>query len=157
MRKQIIGQPTPVSVAQAGGNWLDLSSLASVEVSSEDPRFPIDPVLEGGHDRGWRAGGPGKQTIRINFDAPQKISRICVRFLDREHQREQEFVLRYAAGAAPVQEIVRQQWNFSPGGSVEEREDFTVDLKGVTMVELEIDPDKGRDTLPATLSEFMIA
>jgi hypothetical protein len=157
LRKQVIGEPTPVREAHTDVEWLDVASLASVELSSEDERFPFEPVLEEGGDRGWRAAGPGRQTIRLRFDQPQRIHRIRLRFVDREHERNQEFVLRYTKGGGKPQEIVRQQWNFSPGGSTEEIEDYTVDLEGVSGIELEIDPDRGRDTLPAALAELMLA
>ncbi len=156
LRKQIVGQPTAIKDAHTNVQWLDLSSLVSVELSSEDARYPFDPVLEEGRDRGWRAAGPGRQTIRLVFDKPQAIRRIRVRFTDRDHERSQEFVLRYGDGTGSLKDIVRQQWSFSPGGSMEEVEDYTVDLAGVTVIEMEIDPDRGRNTLPATLGEFLI-
>jgi hypothetical protein len=40
---------------------------------------------------------------------------------------------------------VRQQFTFSPGGSTEEIEDYTVALDGVTVMELKIDPDRSHD------------
>jgi hypothetical protein len=156
LRKQIVGQPTAIKDAHTDVRWLDLSSLVSVELSSEDPRYPFDPVLEEGGDRGWRAAEPGKQTIRLVFDKPQAIRRIRVRFTDRDHERSQEFVLRYGNGAGELKDIVRQQWSFSPGGSTEEVEDYTVDLAGVKVVEMEIDPDRGRNASPASLAELLI-
>ena len=162
LRKQIIGQPTAVRDAHTDITWLKTAELASVELTSEDPRYPFDPVLEEGGDRGWRAAEPGKQTIRLLFNQPQSIHRVRVRFTDREHERAQEFVLRYSeAPNSPVpsklRDIVRQQWSFSPGGSTEEVEDYTVDLPAVTVLELEIDPDRGRNTVPATLAELLIS
>jgi hypothetical protein len=41
--------------------------------------------------------------------------------------------------------VMRQQWTFSPQGTVEELEDYAVDLHGVTVVELRIDPDRSHD------------
>ena len=38
-----------------------------------------------------------------------------------------------------------RQWTFSPHGSTEEIEDYTVDLQRVTMLELRIDPDRSHD------------
>jgi hypothetical protein len=156
LRKQIVGQATVVEDAHTHVKWLDLAELVRVELTSEDPRHPFDPVFEEGGDHGWRAGGPGKQTIRLLFDDPQTIRRIRLRFCDREQERSQEFVLRYGDQSGSSREIVRQQWSFSPGGSTEEVEDYTVDLVGVTMLELEIDPDRGKNTLPATLAELLI-
>jgi hypothetical protein len=152
LRKQVIGEPTPVQSARTDVSWLDLGSIAAVELSSEDPRFPFDTVLEEG------GAQPGRQTIRLRFDRPQSIHRVRLRFVDREHERSQEFVLRYIpADGTGAREIVRQQWNFSPGGSTEEVEDYTLNLERVAVLELEIDPDRGRNTLPATLAELMLA
>jgi hypothetical protein len=156
MRKQIVGEPTAIEEAQTSIPWLDLAKIASVELSSEDPRFPFESVLEGGGNRGWRAAEPGRQTLRLRFDEPQRITRVSLRFADREHERSQEFVLRYLDADGTARDIVRQQWTFSPGGSVEEVEDYTVDLNGVAGIELELDADRGRNTLPATLAELRI-
>lgn len=156
LRKQIIGQQTAVEDAHTDVKWLDLTALATVELTSEDPKHPINPVFEEGGDYGWRAAEPGKQTIRLRFDQPQSIRRIRLRFTDRDHERSQEFILRFSDGAGPVRDIVRQQWSFSPGGSTEEVEDYTVDVTGVKLLELEIDPDRGKNILPATLAELLI-
>jgi hypothetical protein len=156
LRKQIIGEQTAIKDAHTDVNWLDLAALASVELTSEDPRYPFDPVFEEGGDKGWRAGGPGKQTIRLRFDEPQTIHRIRLRFTDRQHERSQEFVLRCSGKDGQTRDIVRQQWSFSPGGSTEEVEDYTIDLPDISIVELEIDPDRGKNTLPATLAELLI-
>ena len=157
LRKQIIGEPTPIQDAHTDIAWLKLADLASIELTSEDPRHPFDPVLEEGGDRGWRAAGPGRQTIRLRFDKPQPIHRIRLRFTDRDHERSQEFVIRYGSSGTSLRDIVRQQWSFSPGGSTEEVEDYTVNLPAVDVLEIEIDPDRGRNTLPATLAELLIS
>jgi hypothetical protein len=65
LRKQIIGEPTRIDDAHTDVHWLDLAKLASVELTSEDPRHPFDPVFKEGGDQSWRASGPGKQTIRL--------------------------------------------------------------------------------------------
>jgi len=156
LRKQIVDQPTAIADAHTNMPWLDLAELASVELTSEDPRHPFQAVFEEGGAHGWRAAAPGRQTVRLRFDAPQDIHRIRLRFCDREQERTQEFVLRYSREDGQSRDIVRQQWSFSPGGSTEEVEDYTVDLKGVTQLELEIDPDRGKNTLPATLGELLI-
>jgi hypothetical protein len=44
-----------------------------------------------------------------------------------------------------LQEVVRQQWNFSPGGTTEELEDYRVELDGVNALDLRIDPDRSHD------------
>ena len=157
LRKKIIGQPIAIQNGHSDVQWINLSEIATVELTSEHPDYPFDEVLEEGGDRGWCAAEPGKQTVRLRFDQPQPIARIRVRFIDRDHERSQEFVLRYGGASGGLREIVRQQWSFSPGGSTEEVEDYVVDLPAVSILELEIDPDRGRNTLPATLTELLIS
>ena len=53
--------------------------------------------------------------------------------------------------------IVRQQWNFSPPGTVQELEDYSVDLADLTVVELEIIPDKNGGEARASLESLRLA
>ena len=126
------------------GEWLDLEKIAGVEISSEDPAFPIEDALSGNVTTGWRASATGPQMVRILFDAPQAIRRIQVHFVDKVSERAQEFAV-FAGSGPELREVVRQQWNFSPHGNTEELEDYTVDLKGVTVLEVRIDPDRSHD------------
>ena len=57
-------------------------------------------------------------------------------------ERTQEYVLRWSPDhGQSFQEIVRQQWNFSPQGTTNETADHHVDLPTVTVLELNIIPD----------------
>jgi hypothetical protein len=135
--------------------WLDLEQIATVEVTSEDPRFPIEPALGPKCGSGWRACQKGEQQIRIIFDEPMSLHRIQLRFHETECERTQEFTLRWSPVAGePVNEIVRQQWNFSPTGSTTEIEDYAVDLNAVSILELAIQPDLGRREAVATLTAW---
>jgi hypothetical protein len=82
--------------------------------------------------------------IRLQFDEPQNIKRLRLRFVEREAERTQEFAV-FAGTGTQLKEIARQQWTFSPYGSTEETEDYTVNLSGITTVELRIDPDRSHD------------
>ena len=128
-------------------DWLDVDKIALVEVTSEDKTQPIESALVGGENRGWRAAEPGPQTIRLLFDKPQRIKRIQLTFEETETRRTQEFTLRWSRdGGQSYREIVRQQWNFSPPGTVREIEDYAVTLPDVTVLELNIVPDQiGRE------------
>ena len=151
--------------AQAGGHaasdlldaWLDLEPIAAVEVTSEDPRFPIESALSG-DGPGWRASQGGEQQIRIVFDAPRPLHRIQLRFQETGSERTQEFTIRWvpAAGGA-AREIVRQQWNFNPAGSAVEIENYDVDLDAVSALELTIRPDIGRTDAVATLGSWRVS
>ena len=136
--------------------WVDLSD-AKVEISSEDSAYPIEGALVGLQGRGWRASVPGKQTIRITFDRPRHISRLGIEFEEDEVERSQEFAISWCtAPGAPWREAVRQQWNFSPGGSTVEAEEYAVNLDGVARLQLEIDPDRGRNTALASLKRLHV-
>ncbi len=160
MRKEVVGQKTVAEKAQAAAEWLDLASIARVQLTSEDPAFPIENALSTNptlNELGWRAIGPGVQTITILFDVPQRLRRIVVHFVERNMERSQEFLLLYSSAQETDRDIVRQQWTFSPNGSPQEIEDYPVELESVAKLELVIDPDRGRRNSVATLSALRIA
>jgi hypothetical protein len=151
MRKHVI------STSLVGGpparDWLDVGSAALVEVTSEDGAYPVESALLQGEERGWRAAGPGPQTIRLVFDKPQQLRRIWLKFEETEIKRTQEFVLRWSSdGGRSYREIVRQQWNFSPPETERETEDYAVELSDVTALELNIVPDQSGGEVRASLA-----
>jgi hypothetical protein len=129
---------------EAADTWLDLETISDVEITSEDAAFPIESALGNGKATGWRAATTGPQVIRLLFSTPQKIRRIQLHIVDRVSERSQEFLLQAVMGDER-REIARQQWNFSPHGTTEELEDYSVKLDGVTALELKIDPDRSHD------------
>ena len=157
MRKRIIS-PVKQDTSPPGETWLDLERLAQVEVTSEDPAHPIESALLPGQVSGWRATGPGEQTIRLLFAHPQRLRRIWLQFVEPVTERMQEFVLRWSPDSGQsFREIVRQQWNFSPQGATCETEGHRVDLKGVTVLELNIIPDISRGNANASLAQLRLA
>ena len=79
MRKRIIDQE-PQNVAPVDQGWLDLQSLAQVELTSEDAANPIEAALVPSGGLGWRAAQAGEQTIRLLFDKLQRLMRIQLLF-----------------------------------------------------------------------------
>ena len=157
MRKRIIGKDLG-KVPAAAPNWLDLESLVQVEVTSEDAGYSIESALIPGTGPGWQAGQPGEQTIRLLFDEPLKVRRIHLVFHEDKQERTQEFVLRWSPdGGQSYREILRQQYNFSPPGVTREVEDYTIDLDGVTALELKLVPDISRGSARASLAELRLA
>jgi hypothetical protein len=157
MRKHEISS-TPPSVAPSGQAWLDVERRASVEVTSEESDHPIESALLGTDGCGWRAASAGTQIIRLIFDEPQKLRRIRLVFEDSENTRTQEFVLRWSSDMGrSFREIVRQQWNFSPPDSVQETEDYTVELSDVTILDLIIVPDNSDGEARASLASLRLA
>jgi hypothetical protein len=62
MRKTIKNSET--ELAPENASWLDVRTIARVEVTSEDWRYPIESAFDERDERGWRAAERGKQTIR---------------------------------------------------------------------------------------------
>jgi len=158
MRKRRIDFPSASGHQGYGQNWLDLQQIATLEVTSEDPKFPVECAFGLGQSVGWRASQPGEQLLRIVFDHPISLHRIQLHFRELEVERTQEFTLRWLpidGGAA--KEIVRQQWNFSPTGSTTEVEDYQVSLENVSALELVIKPDLTRHEAVATLALWRLA
>jgi len=141
MRKRV------VPGLQEGGtladqDWLHVEGLAEVEVSSEALAYPVEGALLPEPSAGWRASGPGPQTIRLHFRPPQRLTRIWLCFVESEMERTQEYTLRWSPDyGESFHPIVRQQWNFSPHGATREIEDHYVELPSVAMLELKIIPD----------------
>jgi len=156
MRKRIIGFDEVTDWRKE--EWLDIAKLAEVEVTSENDSFPIESAILPGANRGWRAAGAGKQRIRIVFDQPQKLARIFVVFEEIEIVRTHEFVLRWTSGSGDAyREIARQQWNFSPPGTVREVEDYRVQLSNAKVLELVIQPDIAAGQAVASLMQLRLA
>src|SRR6266705_3364013 len=98
MRKRLV--PANAAKLQPKANertteeWLAIEQLAMVEITSEDPRFPIDSALVAEKGPCWRAAVSGPQTIRIIFDTPQPLRRISLEFSETESERTQQYTLR---------------------------------------------------------------
>jgi len=158
MRKRIIehGPQGPPSGKQ--GDWLDLEPLIQIEVTSEDAAYPIESALVHTAAQGWRAEGPGEQTIRLRFDEPAMLGRVRLVFREELQGRTQEFVLRWSPdGGRTYREIVRQQYTFSPPDTAREIEEYAVDLDGVTALELRIVPDISGGDARASLERMQLA
>jgi len=157
MRKVIINSENKQEI-KPDQKWLAIEQIAVVEVTSEDEVFPIESALLPGKVSQWRASEQGKQKIRLIFDNPQSLKWIRLKFEELEFERTQEYVLRWSPdGGQSYQEIIRQQWNFSPDGSTSEIEDYEVDLPAVTILELSINPDISDRKVYASLNELRLA
>ena len=157
MRKRIINQNLQ-NVLPVDQSWLDLQRLAQVELTSEEATHPIEAALIPSVGLGWRAAQAGEQTIRLLFDELQLVRRIQLLFHEDQQARTQEFVLRWSPDAGKsYREIVRQQYNFSPPELTREFEDYTVDLVGVTALELRIVPDISGGDARASVAQLRIA
>ncbi len=157
MRKRIVATARQVAEPSLD-KWLDLEAIAEVEVTSEEADHPVEFALLPGQASGWCAAEPGEQTIRLLFAHPQPLRRIWLHFEDARAERVQEYVLRWSGdGGKTYRDIVRQQWNFSPRGSIAQTEDHRVELPAVTALELSIVPDKSGGSARACLEAMRLA
>jgi hypothetical protein len=153
LRKRIV----PAESQREGPEWLSLEEVAEVEVSSEDPDWPVDGALMRSSTRGWRAAQPGAQTLRIRFDAAQTLSLIHVVFEESECERTQEFALQYSSDrGVTFKPVVRQQFTFSPAAATREEENYVVSLTGVTDLKLQVLPDVSGRPVVATLRSMRL-
>ena len=156
MRKTI--KNSEIALASETTPWLALGTIARVEVTSEDSQYPIESAFDERDERGWRAAERGKQTIRLFFDDPQRIRRIWLRFIELEAERTHQFTLQWSKDKSDaLRPLFQQQWNFSPSGSTSQIEDYEVDLDGVWMLQLFIDPDIARGPAVASLASWRLA
>ena len=141
--------------------WLDLVRIARAEITSENDLFPIEHALGQAISTGWRSADPGPQVIRLVFEHPIDVRRIYIHVIERAAERTQEFALYAETADRGLHEVRRQQFTFSPHGSTEEIEDFTVDLRHLKFIELRIDPDRSHKPSAsqnyASLSGFKLA
>ena len=137
-------------------NWLNPDDGLEVEVTSEDPAWPIEGALLPQLTTGWRAATSGAQTIALVWPHPIRLRRTRLVFEEHSEPRTQEFVLR-ASTSEGEREVVRQQFTFSPPGTTLEREEYALNLDAVTRLELTIVPAIDRSDAFATLKEWRAA
>ena len=157
MRKSVLGSATALEPVK-DYQWLDLEYIARVEVTTEDPLYPIEAALSlKDPGDGWRAFTSGEQKIRILFDGPTLIHLIHLQFAEPGVPRTQEIELGWSGVDGNMHEIARQQWNFSPSGSTSEVENFRVNLAGVMLLELTIKPDISGGSAIASVARMRLA
>jgi hypothetical protein len=146
--------------ARSFAGALDVASLAQVVVTTEDPAHPIENAFDGQHGPGateWVAAGSGRQTVTVQFDAPQDIRAVSVEVEEATTTRTQEIELSVSTDAgASFEVVVRQEYTFSPPGAAFERETWSVPRRGVTHVRVTVRPDKGGGDSRARLTAFVI-
>jgi hypothetical protein len=143
---------------QATPMWIDVPAVARVDASSEDPQFTIGHAFSGMASVGWRAANPGAQVIDGRFRKPRDLTRIRLVFEDPREARTQEFTISWSSRRGEMHgEVVRQQFNFSPGGATQELEDYRVELRAVETLRIRIVPDIGGGSAMASLRQCRIA
>ena len=158
LRKHLLKDRPGVPVSWPGEK--DIAALATVWVTSEAADQPIDNAFDSRRGAGgsrWVAGEPGEQTVLLAFDTPQTIRTILLEVEELEVSRTQELHVAISRdGGHTYQELLRQEYNFSPPGTTFEREEWSVTAEGVTHLQLVIKPDKGGNPCWATLTTLAL-
>jgi len=158
LRKQIL--TTHRTISGRGAAEKDIAAVATVLISSEDPRHPIDYAFDGQRGPGasrWIAAQSGEQTLILAFDTPQTIRKILVEVEEREISRTQEMAVSLSQdGGQTYREIMRQEYNFSPPGTTLEHEEWSINGEAVSHLRLRIKPDKGDKACRATLTTLLL-
>jgi hypothetical protein len=158
LRKQIL--TTHQTMSGHGAAEIDIAAVATVLVSSEDPRHPIDHAFDGRRGPGasrWIAAQSGEQTVILAFDTPQTIRKIRVEIEEPEISRTQEMAVSISQdGGQTYRELLRQEYNFSPPGTTLEREEWSIKADAISHLQLRIQPDKGGKIGRATLTTLAL-
>lgn len=154
LRKTVLKATPPKS--QAGTGEIDIAAVASVVVTSESPNHPVDNAFDRNRGPGaseWVAEDPGEQSIVLAFDSPQAIRRIAIEVEEKKVARSQEIqVLISRDHEFTYDQLLHQGFNFSPPGTSFEREQWQVDLKGITHLQVRIMPDTAGKSCHARLT-----
>lgn len=158
LRKQILKDFPHAPSMQPGEK--DIAALATVLVTSEAPDHPVDYAFDDSRGPGgsrWIAGAPGKQRLALVFDTPQTLRTLTLEVEELATSRTQELAVTISRdGGHTYQELLRQEYNFSPPGTTFEREVWTLGADGVTHLQLTIKPDKGCNPCYATLTSLIL-
>lgn len=160
IRKQILPAASLSTCGSSDSTSLDVAKISSVLLTSECPEHPIENAFDGNDGPGgtrWVAGETGEQTIILAFDRPQTIREIALQFEELEFSRTQVLQLAVSQdGGQNFRELLRQEYNFSPGGATFEHEVFAVSAEGVTHLRLHLQPEKSGGSCRATLTSLAL-
>lgn len=159
IRKRIIQDACPVKL-DTGISALDIPSIATVIVTSEESTYPIELIFDGQRGPGasrWRAATPGQQCLILDFDKPQALHQLVLDIEEPEVSRTQVLWVSVSTdGGRSYRELVRQEYNFSPPGTTYECETWAIDTPRVTHLAIVIEPDKGGQPAHASVTSLML-
>ena len=126
---------------------LDVKAGATVAYSSEQPDHPVDNIFDGRdgpHGTFWASASTDTtETILLEFDQPQNISRLIFEAEERRVERTQEVRLEVSSdGGNSFRQLLVQEFVFSPAGATFQREDLRLSAVGVSHLRLTIVPHK---------------
>ena len=145
IRKRLLENACLLSASSSAE--LDMTAGATLAYSSEDPAHLVDNMFDGRNGSGgtyWESMRENTtETLFIEFDRPQNVSRLIFEAEERQLQRTQEVRLEVSCdGGITFCALLVQEFVFSPRGATFQREDVRRDVKGVSHMRLVIVPNK---------------
>ena len=133
----------------------DVKTGATIGYSSEQPTHPVDNMFDGRDGPGgtfWASAcADTTETILLEFDHQQSISRLIFEAEERQVERTQEVRLEASCdGGNTFRHLLVQEFVFSPRGATFQREDLRLSVVNVSHLRLTIVPHKngsGRATI----------
>jgi F5/8 type C domain len=130
--------------SEVAADEIDIARCATLLFSSEQPTDPIEHLVERRSDRRWIAArADTTETIVVEFDRPEVISRLVYEVAEVERERTQEVRVEISEdGGRTYRQILVQEYNFSPRGATFERQDLRFERRRASHVRLTIVPNK---------------
>jgi hypothetical protein len=152
MRKRRLDQS---ETAGEGSAPLDLTRLATIAYSSEDPAHPVEHLVDervGPGGSRWASAQPDTvEQIVVEFDRPQSVTRLVYEVEETEHERTQEVHVEASTdGGQTYRRELVQEYTFSPHGATFQREEVHLEARNISHLRLTVVPNKqgaGRATL----------
>jgi hypothetical protein len=145
IRKRLLKEDRPLS-ARSNAE-LDVTAGATIAYSSEEPAHPVDNMFDGrdGPDGTyWESAREStSETVLLEFDRLQKISRLIFEAEERDFERTQEVRLEVSCdNGISFRALLVQEFVFSPRGATFQREDVRREVEDVSHLRLVIVPNK---------------
>ena len=146
LRKRLLSEPH--SSSPEGPGEIDIASRATIGYSSEAPDHALECLIDGHYGPGatyWASARPDTtERIVLEFDHPQRISRVIYEVEERSGERTQEVRVAVSSDhGRTYRQVLAQDFTFSPRGATFQREDIRLDVPPVTHLALTIVPNKG--------------
>jgi F5/8 type C domain len=146
IRKRLMSEQSSTRPQTPGE--IDIARQATLTYSSEDPDHPLEHLIDGDYGRGatyWASARPNAiERIVLEFDHPQRISRLVYEVEEGRQERTQEVRVDVSSDhGGTYRQVLAQDYTFSPQGATFQREDFRLDLPAITHLSLTVVPNKG--------------
>jgi hypothetical protein len=158
LRKQVLQYK--LAPVRRDGDDLDIASIASVVVTSEETAHPIDNAFDKAYGRGgsqWIAGTDGEQVIILSLDVPLFIRSLGVEIEETDVARKQKLEIYISRDREEAYtKVLTQEYEFSPPGTTFESELWELNAEAVTNIQVRIIPDMSGRPCRAKLTRLSL-